>query len=86
MLRSTGGSNYSFFADAEVDALLEKGKSLPDGDERAAVYKKVQERIHELAPWVYMYNEETFHGSQKNVKGFVPSPRGYHLLTNVTFE
>jgi len=69
-----------------VDALLEKGKSLPDGEERAAVYKKVQERIHELAPWVYLYNEETFHGSQKNVKGFVPSPRGYHLLTNVTFE
>ena len=86
VLRSTGGSNYSFFSDAEVDALLEKGKSLPDGEERAAVYKKVQERIHELAPWVYMYNEETFHGSQKNVKGFVPSPRGYHLLTNVTFE
>ena len=86
VLKSTGGSNYSFFKDEEVDAMLDSAKALPDGPEREAMYKKIQARIHELAPWVYMYNEETFHGSQKNVKGFVPSPRGYHLLTNVTFE
>lgn len=86
VFQSNGGSNYTFFADEEVDALLAKGKSIPDGDEREAVYMKLQERIFDLAPWVYLYNEETFHGSQKNVKGFVPSPRGFHLLTNVIFE
>ena len=77
VLKSTGGSNYSFFKDEEVDAMLDSAKALPDGPGREAMYKKIQARIHELAPWVYMYNEETFHGSQKNVKGFVPSPRGY---------
>ena len=86
VLKSTGGSNYTFFKDEQVDALLDQAKGMPDGPERAEVYKKVQARIHELTPWVYMYNEETFHGSQKNVKGFVPSPRGYHELTGVTFE
>ena len=86
VLKSTGGSNYCFFKDEQVDALLDQGKGMPDGPERAAVYKKAQERIHELAPWVYMYNEETFHGAQKNVKGFVPSTRGYQDLSTVTFE
>ena len=86
VFKSDGGSNYTFFVDDEVDAMIDKGSTMVDGQEREELYLKLQERLFDLVPWVYLYNEETFHGSQKNVKGFVPSPRGYHLLTNVTFE
>jgi len=86
VFKSDGGSNYTFFVDDEVDAMINEGSTMVDGPEREALYLKLQERLFDLVPWVYLYNEETFHGSQKNVKGFVPSARGFHLLTHVTFE
>ncbi len=85
VLKSTGGSNYTFFNDPAFDALLDKGAMLPDGAEREKVYMDAQVRIDEMCPWVYLYNEETLHGTQKNVKGFEPSARGFHVLTNVNF-
>ena len=85
VLKSTGGSNYTFFSDPTFDAMLDKGAMMPDGAEREKVYMDAQVRIDEMCPWVYLYNEETLHGTQKNIKGFDPSARGFHVLTNVTF-
>ena len=45
VLKSTGGSNYTFFNDPAFDALLDKGAMLPDGAEREKVYMDAQVRI-----------------------------------------
>jgi peptide/nickel transport system substrate-binding protein len=81
-----GKMNFAFFGDDEVDALIEKGKTLPDGAEREKVYKDLQRLINEKCPWVYLLNDEQICGVRKNVQGFKPSPRGYHVLYNVYFE
>ncbi|WP_286846770.1 MULTISPECIES: ABC transporter substrate-binding protein [Aminobacterium] len=81
-----GKMNFAFFGDLEVDALIEQGKTLPDGSEREALYKELQLQLNEKRPWVYLLNDEQICGLQKNVKGFRPSPRGYHELYNVYFE
>jgi peptide/nickel transport system substrate-binding protein len=81
-----GKMNFAFFGDDEVDALIEKGKTLPDGPEREKVYKDLQRLINEKCPWVYLLNDEQICGVRKNVQGFKPSPRGYHVLYNVYFE
>ncbi len=81
-----GKMNFSFFGDPKVDELIEKGKTLPDGADREAVYVELQKELNEKRPWVYLLNDEQICGMQKNVKGFRPSPRGYHELYNVYFE
>jgi peptide/nickel transport system substrate-binding protein len=81
-----GSTNFSYFSNPEVDKMMEQGKALPNGPEREKLYKDLQEKIDSLKPWIYLHNDEQICGTQKNVKGFQPSPRGYHVLTNVSFE
>lgn len=81
-----GSSNYSYFSNPEIDAMMEKGRALPDGAEREKLYKDLQDKIDSLTPWVYLHNDEPLCGTQKNIRGFRVDPRSYHLLTNVTFE
>ena len=69
-----------------MDALIDKGKVMPDGPEREKVYKDLQKMLVELNPVLYLYNEEVFYGVRSNVENFKPSPRGYHNLTGVTFK
>lgn len=86
IIHSKAGSNYSRFYNDEVDALIDKGKVMPDGPEREKVYKDLQKMLVELNPVLYLYNEEVFYGVRSNVENFKPSPRGYHNLTGVTFK
>jgi len=81
-----GSTNFTYFIDETVDKMMEDGKALPNGPDREKVYVELQKRIDDLCPWVYLHNDEQIVGAQKTVKGFVPSPRGYHVLTGVTFE
>ena len=47
-------SNQAFYNNEEVQDLISKSLQTYDKDERVEYYKKVQEIIHEDAPWVYM--------------------------------
>ena len=86
IIHTEGGSNYSFFDDIISDALINLGRTMPDGERREKLYKILQARMLELKPMLFLYNEENFFGLNKNVEGFVPSPKGYHDLTKVTFK
>lgn len=70
LLETGAGTNYTNTSDAKLDELLQKGRGLPDGEERAALYKEMQLYINELCPMVYLHNDESIVGMQKNVKGF----------------
>lgn len=83
VLAEAGASNYSFFADKVLDDLLNKGRQLPDGEDRRAVYEEAQKRVHEMVPWVYLHLSEDVQGAQKNIKDFTPSPTSYTNLTGV---
>lgn len=78
--------NYTFFSNPELDALLDRGRAIPDGPEREALYKKAQDLINEQVPWVYLYIEETLAGRQKNVKGFRLLPSIVHEVRDTYFE
>jgi len=80
------GGNYSFFSNAKVDELILQGRAMKDSDERKAVYEEIQKEVVAQAPWIFMTNGEQVVGASKNVKGFVPSPFGYHILYNISFE
>ncbi|GHS89267.1 diguanylate phosphodiesterase [Synergistales bacterium] len=86
LLETGSGSNYSFTSDPKLDDLLAKGRSLPDGDERAAIYKEMQLYINDLKPMLFFHNDESIAGSQKNVKGFTPRSNENHSYREAYFE
>nr|WP_330396863.1 ABC transporter substrate-binding protein [Anaeromicrobium sediminis] len=81
-----GSNNFSYFGDEEIDKMLEDGRILEDSAERQELYYTIQEKIVEKAPWVFLQNGEEVVGTRKNIKGFKPSPMGYHILYNAYIE
>ena len=86
LLETGAGSNYTFYSNQKLDELLAKGRSVPDGDERAAIYKEMQLHINEQTPMVYLHNDESIAGTQKAVKGFTPRSNEVHSFREVYFE
>lgn len=48
-----GGENASNYVNPEYDALFEKMRDLPDGDEKAAIIAKMIHILQEDAPWMF---------------------------------
>ena len=86
LLETGAGSNYTFYSNEKLDELLQKGRGVPDGDERAAVYKEMQLFINEQTPMVYLHNDESIAGAQKFIKGFKPRSNEIHSFRDAYFE
>lgn len=84
--KAGAGGNYSFFSNPNVDQLIMKGRTMKDSDERKAVYTEIQKEVVAQAPWIFLSNGEQVVGASKSVKGFKPSPFGYHVLYNISFK
>ena len=54
------GPNDSGFTNAEYDKLYEKALSLPPGDERTALYRKMQAFLTEECPWIFTVHRTTY--------------------------
>lgn len=51
-----GGFNSGYYANEKVDELLEAARSATDQDERARLYREMQEIVQDDAPWVFVAN------------------------------
>lgn len=80
------GGNYIYLEDDELDGLLEAGRKELDDSKRAEIYRKAQERIHEITAWIPQYNQEITVGANKRVKGLELNPFGYFKLNKVSLE
>ncbi|HNX72930.1 MAG TPA: ABC transporter substrate-binding protein [Spirochaetales bacterium] len=69
-LHSTGGVNNFLFKDAEVDALLDKGRTLTDYAARKQVYDDLQAMLAQKAPVIFLYCPYETHIANKGLKGF----------------
>lgn len=77
-----GELNFISFRDAEVDALLEKGRRSFDQEERRKIYWRIQEILAEELPYVFLYVPDALPVVQARVKGIEPAPAGitYNLI------
>jgi peptide/nickel transport system substrate-binding protein len=73
---SKQGFNPHLFADPEVDALLEQGRTTFAKEDRKAVYDQVQEKIFTLSPVAAGVNNKVIQAAQDYVKDFTPLPTG----------
>ncbi len=79
-----GGFNSGYYSNEEVDRLLEEARTSTDQDERAELYRQVQEIVHEDAPWVFVANWKQNAVVNDRVEGFELEPSFFLLLDDVT--
>jgi ABC-type transport system substrate-binding protein len=73
----TGGASYARaveFSDAALDKLLEQGRTTLDQAKRAAIYAQVEQRVTELAPWVFIHWRPMAEASRATVGGYTRLP------------
>jgi len=78
-----GGFNSGYYSNPEVDALLEEARVATDQDERARLYKEMQEIVHEDAPWVFVANWKQNAVTSDAVSDFRLQPSFFLLLQDV---
>jgi len=74
----TEGRNLNFigFKNAEVDALLEKGRRTFDPVERKKAYDRFQEILTREQPYTFLYVGDALVAVQSRFHGIVPAPSG----------
>ncbi|HLJ75131.1 MAG TPA: hypothetical protein VKU62_11135, partial [Thermoanaerobaculia bacterium] len=72
--RNIGTSNDARLRLAEYDRLYDRSRVLPDGPQRTAIFRKLNELIVGYAPWIvadYPYRNDLTHAW---LRGFKPNP------------
>jgi peptide/nickel transport system substrate-binding protein len=72
-------SNFTYYSNEEVDALIEQGIATTDRDERATIYQDMQRILLEDLPWVNLFVANQFEAMKANVKGYVHIPTGSYI-------
>ena len=64
-----GGSNRGYYANPEVDKLIDEGRAELDDKKRAAIFKKTYTLIAKDVPYVFMFNNKyEFYAHSNKVK------------------
>lgn len=71
--------NRSWYQNEELDALIEKGRTTLDDNERIAIYKEIQRIVMEDAVWIPLFVRENIIATNKNLKGMIVSPTEAHI-------
>lgn len=79
-----GGFNSGYYSNPEVDDLLAKARTTTDQAERGKLYAKVQEIVHEDAPWLFVANWVQNAVTTANVQNFKLQPSFLLQLKDVT--
>lgn len=69
-----GGLNFIAYKNAEVDALIEEGRSTFDQDLRKRCYDRIQEILHEEQPYAFLYVPYALPAVHKRFRGLAPAP------------
>lgn len=80
------GGNVSRLVDAKVDDLLQRGRTSQNPEERAKIYKELQQHLYDLVPWVYLWVDDIYVGVNDKIDSMVVSPLNTHPLYKVKFK
>lgn len=80
------GGNVSRLEDAKVDELLQAGRTSQDNAERTKIYKELQERLYDLAPWVYLWVDDVYVGTSDRIETMKVHPLQTHPISQVKLK
>ena len=75
--------NSAQYSNPVVDALLVKGRALPNGEERNKVYKEIQQVVAKDAPWLPISHSQSIAAYSPKVTGFAIHPTGTVFFSGV---
>ncbi|WOH63715.1 peptide ABC transporter substrate-binding protein [Bradyrhizobium sp. BWA-3-5] len=78
-VRASGGMNYSFYKNAELDKLLEDGARSFNQDERRAIYQKAEALVRNDLPMLPLFHAPIIEGTKENLIG-------YEVNVNMTMQ
>lgn len=78
-----GGFNSGYYSNPQVDELLEEARREVDQEKRAELYMRMQEIVHEDAPWAFIANWKQNAVTSDRVQGFRLQPSFFLLLHGV---
>ena len=74
MIANENSNNDSFYANPELDAILDAARGETDRDKRAALYHRAERILYDDAPWIWDYHQPTIELTQPYVRGYEPHP------------
>ena len=78
-----GGFNSGYYSNPKVDELLNAAREATDQDERARLYKEMQQIVYEDAPWVFVANWKQNAVTKASVDNFKLQPSFFLMLQKV---
>ena len=75
--------NSAQYTNPAVDALLVKGRELPNGAARDKVYQELQEIVAKDAPWLPISHSQVLAAYSPKVTGFSVHPTGSVFFSGV---
>lgn len=81
-LLTTGGSSTSWEHE-ETQALFEEAQSEPDVDRREELLQELNQKFHDLAPWIFLHQQSNLYGVSDR---FDWTPRGDDHMDPYTFS
>jgi ABC-type transport system substrate-binding protein len=74
MISERGSLNDSFYANAQVDALIDLARAELDPARRATQYQQLERLLYDDAPWIWGYHRVAIEVVQPYVAGYSPHP------------
>ena len=64
------GGNYSFYSDPVTDSLILAARRTVDPSAREALYRRIDNRVFEAAPWIYLWFPVDLWAAQPSLDGW----------------
>jgi peptide/nickel transport system substrate-binding protein len=76
---ANGGYNYGLYANAELDALIERARVAIDPNVARDLWRQAQQIVHREQPFTFLFEPDRFHAVPRRLTGPRPSPRSAYL-------
>jgi peptide/nickel transport system substrate-binding protein len=77
---------HTEWKDERVNELYEAERRTLDGPEREAQFKEIEARVHEGAPFIFLYHQKAAYGWRDNVEGFAVLPTSNYRLEDISIK
>jgi ABC-type transport system substrate-binding protein len=64
------GGNYAFLADTALDAMILRARATPDESEKIRLARQIDQRVFDLAPWIFLWFPVDLWATQPDVHGW----------------
>lgn len=82
---SDSSTNLASYSNERVDELIAAGIASTDPDERAEIYREMQEILLEDLPWINLFIANQYEAMKTDVMGYVHIPTGSGVSYKVTW-